>query len=112
MGWKKKTDAEPTMPFGKHKGKTLAAVLAEEPSYLCWFMETVEGCGEVKKAIAGLPGFREEWAKHYERKHRKEATTRQIVEETVRRMMGREQPCPESLDDLCDRLFNPPPDAS
>jgi hypothetical protein len=75
-------------------------------------MEKVEGCGEVKKAIAVLPGFREEWAKHQERKHRKEATTRQIVEETVRRMMGREQPCPESLDDLCDRLFNPPPDAS
>jgi len=111
MSRKKKTDAEPTMPFGKHKGKTLAAVLAEEPSYLCWFMESVEGCGDVKKAIAGLPGFREEWAKHYERKHRKEATTRQIVEETVRRMLGGEQLCPESLDDLCDRLFNPPQDA-
>jgi len=80
---KKPDDKEPTMPFGKHKGKTLAAVLAEEPSYLCWFMEKVEGCGEVKKAIAGLPGFREEWAKHYERKRRKEATTREIAEETV-----------------------------
>ena len=40
------------MPFGKYKGVALAAVLREEPSYLCWFMETVEGCRDVKKAIA------------------------------------------------------------
>lgn len=111
MSRKKKTDdkEEVTLPFGKHKGRTLPVVLAGEPSYLCWFMEKVEGCGEVKKAIAGLPGFREEWAKHQERKHRKEATTRQIVEETVRRMLGTGQPpSPEQLDELCDRLFNPP----
>jgi hypothetical protein len=108
MSRKKKTDAEPAMPFGKHKGKTLAAVLAEEPSYLCWFMEKVEGCGEVKKAIAGLPGFREEWAKHHERNRRKEATTRKLIEETVCRMLGENAPSPETLDSLCDRLFNPP----
>ncbi len=113
MSRKKKADKEPILPFGKHRGKTLAAVLQEEPSYLCWFMEKVEGCGEVKKAIAGLPGFREEWAKHQERKRCKEANVRKVVEETVSRMLGVEQPpSPEQLDDLCDRLFNPPPDAS
>jgi hypothetical protein len=113
MSRKKKADQEPTMPFGKHKGKTLAAVLQEEPSYLCWFMETVEGCGDVKKAIAGLPGFREEWEKYFQRRHRKELTTRQVVDETVRRMFAVEEPTsPETLDSLCDRLFNAPPEAS
>ena len=112
MGRKKKTDQEPTMPFGKHRGKTLAAVLREEPSYLCWLMEKVDGCEDIKKAIAGLPGFREEWEKHYERKHRRQAKTRQIVEETVRRMLGTgQEPDPDdaqALDDLCDWLFNAP----
>ena len=76
------------MPFGKYKGETLTAVPREEPSYLCWLMEKVEGCMDVKKAVAGLPGFREEWEKYYVRKHRKELTTRKLVEETVRRMFG------------------------
>jgi len=109
MGRKKKTDEEPTMPFGKHKGKTLAAVLREEPSYLCWFVESIEGCQDIKEAIVALPGFQEEWAKYYERKHRKELTTRQIVEDTVREMFADEQsPSQETLDSLCDQLFNGP----
>jgi hypothetical protein len=115
MGRKKKTDKEPTMPFGKYKGVALTSVLREEPSYLCWFMETVEGCMDVKKAISELPGFREEWEKYYVRKHRKELTTRKLVEETVRRMFGVEGPAgseqppdAEQIDDLCDRLFNQP----
>ena len=109
MGRKKKTDQEPTMPFGKHRGKTLAAVLREEPSYLCWLMEKVDGCEDIKKAISKLPGFREEWEKYYARKHRKELTTRQVVEETVRRMFGAAEPTrTETLDSLCDRLFNAP----
>jgi hypothetical protein len=111
---RKKTDKEITLPFGKHRGRNLASVLQEEPSYLCWFMEKVEGCRDIKEAIAELPGFREHWTSYQERKHRTELTTRQIVEETVSRMLGVGQPpSPEQLDDLCDRLFNnPPPDAS
>ena len=114
MSRKKKTDdKELTLPFGKHKGKTLPVVLADEPSYLCWFVESVEGCRDIKEAIVALPGFREHWTKHQERKHRKEVTTRKLVEDTVRRMFEAGQPpSPEQLDDLCDRLFNPPPDAS
>ena len=117
MARKKKQNTESVMPFGKYKGAALAAVLCEEPTYLCWFMEAVEGCAEVKKAISALPGFQEEWTKYYQRKYRKELTTRQIVEETVREMFSVEgspsQPStPEQFDDLCDRLFNAPPDAS
>ena len=119
MGRKKKIDKEPTMPFGKHKGKALMAVMREEPSYLCWFVETIEGCRDIKEAIVALPGFRAEMTKHFERRHRKELTTRNLVEDTVRRMFAVEEPpgpaqppSPEQIDDLCDRLFNAPPDAS
>ncbi len=112
MGKKKKADQEPTMPFGKHRGKTLAAVLREEPSYLCWLMEKVDGCEDIKQAISELPGFREEWERYFRRRHGKELTTRQVVEETVRRMLGSGQTpdseAAEALDDLCDWLFNPP----
>jgi uncharacterized protein (DUF3820 family) len=27
------------MPFGKHRGKTLGDILAEEPSYLAWLSD-------------------------------------------------------------------------
>ena len=44
----RKKKQEPTvMPIGKHKGKTLAAVMQEEPSYLCWFFETVDGFEDI-----------------------------------------------------------------
>jgi len=115
MGRKKKVDKEPTFPFGKFKGVELKVVLRDEPSYLCWFMEAVEGCQDVKKAISALPGFQEEWVKYYQRKHHKELTTRYIVEETVREMFAVEdhvEPTSEQIDDLCDRLFHAPPDAS
>jgi hypothetical protein len=47
-----------------------------------------------------------------ERQHRKELATRKLIEETVSRMLGVEKPpSPEQLNDLCERLFNPPTDA-
>ncbi len=113
MGRKKKVDKELTFPFGKYKGVALVAVLREEPSYACWFVEAVEGCRDIKEAIAALPGFRKAYVKYYEQKHRKEMATRQIVEDTVREMFA-VGACPsqETLDSLCDKLFNAPPDAS
>ena len=87
-------------------------MLHEEPTYLCWFVESIEGCRDIKEAIVALPGFQEEWAKYYERKHRKELATRQVVEEMVREMFAvEESPNQETLDSLCDRLFNAPPGA-
>ena len=32
------------MPFGKFEGQTLPWVYEQEPSYLAWFHETVDGC--------------------------------------------------------------------
>lgn len=31
-----------TMPFGKHQGKTLGDILAEDPGYLKWLNETAK----------------------------------------------------------------------
>ena len=45
------------MPFGKFKGQTLSWVYEQQPSYLAWFHETVEGCEEVKEAIRALEGI-------------------------------------------------------
>ena len=45
------------MPFGKFKGQTLSWVYEQEPSYLAWFHESVDGCEEVKEPIRGLAGI-------------------------------------------------------
>ena len=88
-------------------------VLREEPSYLCWFVDTVEGCEDLKEAIVALPGFREQQVIYHDRKCRKEGNTRKLITETVCRMLGIGQPpSPEQIDDVCDQLFNAPPAAS
>jgi len=113
MGRKKKQDTEFVMPFGKFKGRTLKEVMQAEPSYLCWFTASIEGCQDIKEAIVALPGFREAQMQYYLQKHRKEMTTRNIVEDMVREMFAvEESPNQETLDSLCDQLFNAPPDAS
>jgi hypothetical protein len=45
------------MPFGKHRGKTVSEVLGQDPSYLAWFCDTVDGNEGLKRAIRALPGF-------------------------------------------------------
>jgi hypothetical protein len=49
--------SEPRMPFGKHKGKTISEVLRQDPSYLAWFCDCVDGNEVLKRAIRALPGF-------------------------------------------------------
>ena len=93
------------MPFGKHKDKSLEIVLAEEPGYLCWFYDAVDGNEELKQAIAALPEFPARLAKYRERKGLKDKTLEQRIEEVVARMFAVE-PTPQETDDLCDRLFN------
>ena len=109
---KKKPKEKPiVMPIGKHKGKALSVVFAEEPGYLCWFYDTVDGFGDVKEAIAALPEFPARLTKYRERKEIKDRSLEQRIEEVVSRMFAVE-PSPAELDDLCDRLFNTFPDAS
>ena len=95
------------MPIGKHKGKALAAVMQEEPSYLCWFYDTVDGFEDIKQTIAALPGFPAILAKYRERKQLKDKTLEQRIEEVVCRMFAVE-PSPAEVDSLCDQLFNGP----
>jgi hypothetical protein len=102
---KKKQVLKPGMPIGKHKGKAIAAILAEEPSYLAWFFDTVDGYDDVKQAIAALPEFPARLAKYRERKQLKDKTLDQRIEEVVARMFAVE-PNPADLDALCDELFH------
>ena len=48
---------EPKMPFGKHRGKPISEVFRQDPSYLAWFCDTVDGNEVLKQAIRALPGF-------------------------------------------------------
>jgi hypothetical protein len=105
MSKKKKQDPRLEMPIGKHKGKPLTTILAEEPGYLCWFFDTVDGYEDLKQAIAALPEFPARLAKHRERKQLKEKTLEQRIEEVVCRMFAVE-PSPAELDSLCDELFH------
>jgi len=93
------------MPIGKHKGKSIAAIMQEEPSYLCWFYDAVDGNEEIKQAIAALPDFPARLAKYRERKGLKDRSLEQRIEEVVARMFAVE-PTPQETDALCDRLFN------
>ena len=45
------------MPFGKFAGLTVALVYEQQPSYLAWFHESVEGSEEVKAVIRSLDGI-------------------------------------------------------
>ena len=47
----------PVLPFGKYAGLRIALVYEQDPSYLAWFHETVEGCEEIKEVIRGLDGI-------------------------------------------------------
>ncbi len=104
---KRKQTTEPAMPIGMHKGRSLTAILADEPSYLCWFYVTVDGYDDVKQAIAALPEFPVRLAKYNERKQIKDKTLEQRIEEVVARMFAVE-PTPAELDALCDELFHGP----
>jgi hypothetical protein len=97
--------AEVRFPIGKHKGQGIASVFAEEPSYLCWFYDAVDGFENIKRAIASLPDFSARLAKYQERKQIKDKSLEQRIEEVLRRMFAIE-PTPAELDDLCGQLFH------
>lgn len=45
------------MPFGKHRGKPISEVFRQDPSYLVWFCDNVDGNEGIKRVIRALPGF-------------------------------------------------------
>lgn len=42
------------MPYGKHKGRTLGDILAENPSYLAWLHDGHCGQGTLAQAVAEM----------------------------------------------------------
>jgi hypothetical protein len=90
-----------TMPFGKFKGQTLAWVYEQEPSYLAWFHETVDGCKEVKEAIRGLPGIEAHLAAFRERHSLRKPLT--STQQEVEWLMGKFTA--ETVDRVCEELF-------
>ena len=93
------------MPIGKFKGRALSEILNEEPSYLAWFYDHVDGNEELKQAISALPDFPARLAKYRERKEIKDRSLEQRIEEVVARMFAVE-PTRQETDDLCERLFH------
>jgi hypothetical protein len=88
---------EVRMPFGKYRGMTIVEVWRKQPSYLAWFLESVEAdCEEVqvvKAEIEKMPGIKWMLEKYHER---------QLQQQWV----GQNHFSPAAIDDLCDKLFN------
>ena len=53
------------MPFGKYRGKPISEVFRQDPSYLTWFCDNVDGSEVIKRAIRALPGFPEASGKYF-----------------------------------------------
>ena len=90
------------MPFGKFEGQTLRWVYEQEPSYLAWFHETVDGCEEVKEAIRAMDGIEAHLAAFRERRQpspKRLSPTQQEVEW----LMGKFTT--QTIDAVCEDLF-------
>jgi hypothetical protein len=92
---------EPLMPFGKHRGKTVSEVLRQEPSYLGWFCDAVDGNEAIKRAIRALPGFPEACGR--KRSARKPEQEPDLPNMGVDPRLSR-----EDLDRLCREILDPP----
>jgi hypothetical protein len=88
-----------TLPFGKFKGQTLRWVYEQEPSYLAWFCETVDGCEQVKEAIRALEGIEQHLTAFREKRRQPSAATQQEVEWLTGKFSA------QTVDFVCDELF-------
>ncbi len=95
---------EPTMPFGKYKGKPISEVFQRDPSYLAWFCGNVDGNEDIKRVISAMAGHREAFRKCLASKAQ---PVRSCAEETfcIDPRLSR-----EDLDRLCHEILNPPAD--
>jgi hypothetical protein len=96
---------EPLMPFGKHRGKPVSGVLRQDPSYLAWFCDAVDGNEGLKRAIRALPGFSEACGNRFGQK----PSVRKPEQETDLPNMGVDPRLSrEDLDRLCREILHPP----
>jgi hypothetical protein len=87
------------MPFGKFEGQTLRWVYEQEPSYLAWFHETVEGCEEIKEAIRGLEGIEAHLEAFRQKRRQRVAASREEVEWLTGKFTS------QTIDAVCEELF-------
>ena len=80
------------MPIGKYRDKPLTNVFAIDPSYLAWFVSTVEGYDDVKEAIQALPAFDAHLTAYHSRQRNREWWKGKFS--------------PQTVDGVCDQLFN------
>jgi hypothetical protein len=90
------------MPFGKFAGITVPLVYEQQPSYLAWFHETVQGCEEVKAVIRGLDGIETHLTAF---RQRPQQSPKQLTptQQQVEWLMGKFTT--ETIDAVCDELF-------
>jgi hypothetical protein len=92
---------EPLMPFGRHRGEPVSRVLGQDPSYLAWFCDTVDGNETLKRAIRALPGFDEACGKTQ--------PVRKLEQDLDLPNMGVDpRLSKEDLDRLCREILHPP----
>jgi hypothetical protein len=90
------------MPFGKFAGIAVPLVYEQQPSYLAWFHETVQGCEEVKAVIRGLDGIETHLTAF---RKRPQPPPKQLTptQQQVEWLMGKFTT--ETIDAVCDELF-------
>ncbi len=91
------------MPFGKFEGQTLRWVHEQEPSYLAWFHETVDGCEEVKEAIRMLEGIEAHLAAFRQKRQMSPRKSISSTQQEVEWLMGKFSA--QTVDEVCDELF-------
>jgi hypothetical protein len=82
--------------------QTLSWVYEQEPSYLAWFHETVDGCEEVKEAIRAMEGIEAHLTAF---RSRRQPTQRCLspTQQEVEWLMGKFSA--ETVDLVCEELF-------
>ena len=97
---------ESFMPFGKFQGLAISEIYEQQPSYLPWFHETVDGWEEIKAAIRALDGIGAHLAAFRQRPQQpKRQTVKSLTptQQQVEWLMGKFTS--QTVDDVCDELF-------
>ena len=95
------TTLEPKMPFGKYRGVSIGEVLRQDPGYLVWFCDSVQGHEVLKQSIRAMPGFPEASAKRPQQRHLKASPQTDPPNMGVDPGLSREQ-----LDKICRELLD------
>jgi hypothetical protein len=96
------------MPFGKFAGLPVPLVYEQQPSYVAWFHETVQGFEDIKEAIRGLEGI-ESHLTAFRQRPRQQQSKRQppnplsSTQQEAEWLTGKFST--KTIDALCNELF-------